>query len=80
MLHIVALLAGAVALYAVFMAMGKAEKFQPELLDTSQMQRTQSNEYSSYAQQTNHMPRTSFVESAPGMPTPFRVNGYTAVR
>jgi hypothetical protein len=80
MLHIVALLAGAAALYAVFMLLGKPEKFQPEMLDTNQMQRTQENEYSSYAQQTNHMPRTSFVESAPGMPTPFRVNAYTAVR
>jgi hypothetical protein len=80
MLHIVALLAGAVALYAVFMLMGKVNKVQPELLDRSQIERTQSNEYSSYAQTTNHMPRTSFVEPAQGMSTPFRVNGYTAVR
>jgi hypothetical protein len=80
MLHIAALLAGAMALYAVFMVMGKVDKVQPELLDTSQTKRTQENEYSSYAQTTNHMPRTSFVESAQGMPTPFRVNGYTAVR
>ena len=80
MLHIAALVAGAVALYAVFVMMGKAEKFQPEILDRSQSERTQTNEYSSYAQTTNHMPRNSFVEAAQGMPSPFRVNGYTAVR
>jgi len=80
MLHIAALLAGLMALFAVFQLSGDVEKFQPELLDRSQIQRTQEVEHSSYEQRTNHMPRNSFVEAAQGMATPWRVNAYTAVR
>ena len=80
MLHIAALIAGLVALFAVFRFSGQVDKFQPELLDRSQMQRTQEVEHSSYQQRTNHMPATSFVEAAQGLTTPWRVNAYTAVR
>jgi hypothetical protein len=80
MLHIVALLAGLAALWAVFHLSGGLEKFQPELLDRRQEERTQKVEHSSYDQRTNHMPRTSFVEAVQGLATPFRVNAYTAVR
>jgi len=80
MLHIAALFAGLVALFAVFQLSGGMEKFQPELLDRSQIQRTQEVEHSSYEQRTNHMPRMSFVEAVQGLATPWRVNAYTAVR
>jgi len=79
MLHIIALLAGVVALWFVW-TLSRSEKFQPEMLDRSQDRRTQTVEHSSFEQRTNHMPRNSFVEAAQGMATPFRVNAYTAVR
>ena len=80
MLHIVALIVGAATLWFVWNMVGTQEKFQPEMLDRSQMQRTQETEHSSYEQKTNHMGFMSFVDQAPGTPTPFRVNAYTAVR
>lgn len=80
MLHIVALVAGLAIVWAVLNSPGMSEKFQPEILDRRQDEQTQSLEYSSYDQQTNHMPRNSFVEPAQGIATPFRVNAYTAVR
>ena len=80
MLHIIALIAGIVALWFAWKLSGAQEKFQPELLDRTQNQRTQELEHSSYDQRTNHMPRNSFVEAAEGLSTPFRVNAYTAVR
>jgi hypothetical protein len=79
MLHIVALLVAVVVLAYVWQLSGAQEKFQPELRDTNQDQRTQELEHSSYEQRTNHMPRLSFVEAATGLSTPFRVNAYTAV-
>jgi hypothetical protein len=79
MLHIVALLVAVGVLAYVWKISGAQEKFQPELRDTSQDQRTQEVEHSSYAQRTNHMPGMSFVEAATGLSTPFRVNAYTAV-
>jgi hypothetical protein len=79
MLHIVALLVAVFALSYVWQLSGAQEKFQPELLDRSQAQRTQDVEYSSYKQETNHMPRISFVEAATGVARPFRVNAYTVV-
>jgi len=79
MLHIVALLVAVFALSYVWQLSGAQEKFQPELLDRSQAQRTQNVEHSSYEQRTNHMPRESFVEAATGVPRPFRVNAYTVV-
>jgi hypothetical protein len=79
MLHIAALIAGAVVLWAAWTMSGAQEKFQPELLDRSQAKRTQEVEHSSHAQRTNHMPFSSFVEAAKGIATPWRVNAYTAV-
>jgi hypothetical protein len=80
MLHILALLLSIAVLWFVWKASGAQEKFQPEMLDRSQIQRTQEVEHSSYEQRTNHMGFASFVDPAPGTPTPFRVNAYTAVR
>ena len=80
MLHFVALFIGLLALLAVWKFSSEPEKFQPELMDRSQAQRTQELEHSSYDQRTNHTLRNSFVESVSGMATPFRVNTYTAVR
>jgi hypothetical protein len=80
MLHIIALVLGIAALWFVWNISGIQEKFQPELLDRQQDQRTQLNEMSSYEQKTNHMPGMSFVEAVSGMTTPFRINAYTAVR
>jgi hypothetical protein len=80
MLHIVALLLGLATLWFVWTVSQGQEKFQPELLDRSQIQRTQEVEHSSYEQRTNHMGFMSFVDPAPGYSTPFRVNAYTAVR
>jgi len=79
MLHIAALLAAGMTLWAVWTLSGAQEKFQPEMLDRRQDEHTQRVEHSSYEQRTNHMDFTSFVEPASGMPTPFRVNAYTAV-
>lgn len=80
MLHIIALIAGIVALWFAWKLSGAQEKFQPEMMDRSQKQRTEEVEHSSYDQRTNHMQRTSFVDQAEGQSTPFRVNAYTAVR
>jgi hypothetical protein len=80
MLHIATLLVSMAVLWFVWKMSDAQEKFQPELLDRSQAQRTQEVEHSSYEQRTNHMNFMSFVESAPGTSTPFRVNAYTAVR
>lgn len=80
MLHIVALLVGVGLLSYVWQLSGAQEKFQPELLDRTQDKRTQDVEHSSYEQRTNHMIGKSFVESASGLITPFRVNAYTALR
>ena len=53
------------------------ERFQPEFLDKSQVQKTVSTELSSYAQQTNHMDPAPAALGAPsGMQTPFQVNAY----
>lgn len=79
MLHIVALLIGIAVLWFAWNVSGAQEKFQPELLDRTQAQRTQEVEHSSHEQRTNHMPFMSFVESATGVATPWRVNAYTAV-
>ena len=53
------------------------ERFQPEFLDKSQVQKTVSTELSSHAQQTNHMDPAPAALGAPsGMQTPFQVNQY----
>jgi hypothetical protein len=79
MLHIAALIVGVVVLLAAWTMSGAQGKHDPELLDRSQDQRTQTVENSSHEQRTNHMPFTSFVEGATGIATPWRVNAYTAV-
>jgi hypothetical protein len=70
-LLVVALLVLMVVLYA-----GR-ERFQPEFMDKSQVQKTVSAELSSYAQQTNHMDAAP-VDIGPvqGIQTPFQVNQY----
>lgn len=80
MLHIAALLVSIAFCLFVWQTSGAQEKFQPEMLDRTQVQRTQEAEYSSHEQKTNHMDFMSFVDAAPGNSTPFRVNAYTAVR
>ena len=80
MLPIIVLLVGVAALWAAWNMSGAQEKFQPEMLDRSQAKLTQEVEHSSHEQRTNHMPFMSFVEAATGVPTPFRINAYTAVR
>jgi hypothetical protein len=55
------------------------ERFQPEFLDYSQVNRTLSKENASYDQATNHMrPRSASLGSVHGMQTPFQVNQYKA--
>ena len=76
---LVMLLGVAVVLYA-WKTSGAQEKFQPEMLDRTQVKLTQKVEHSSHEQRTNHMPFMSFVEAASGLSTPFRINAYTAVR
>jgi hypothetical protein len=56
------------------------ERFQPEFLDKSQVQKTVSVEHSSYNQTTNHLrPDVSSIPGSQGVPTPFQVNQYTAL-
>ncbi len=53
------------------------ERFQPEFLDRSQVQRTVATETSSYEQMTNHMNPAPFaIGPLNGMQTPFQVNQY----
>jgi hypothetical protein len=53
------------------------ERFQPEFLDKSQVQRTVATESSSYEQMTNHMNPAPFaIGPLNGMQTPFQVNQY----
>jgi FtsZ-interacting cell division protein ZipA len=55
------------------------ERFQPEFLDKSQVQKTVASEDSHYSQVTNHM-SPSPVQMGPmsGMASPFQVNQYKA--
>jgi hypothetical protein len=53
------------------------ERFQPEFLDKSQVDRTVATETSSYEQYTNHMnPAPVSIGPLHGMQTPFQVNQY----
>jgi hypothetical protein len=71
------LLIGIVVL--AFVLMSSRERFRPEFLDTRQVKRTIATEDSHYEQYTNHMnPSGGVPGSLGGMPTPFRVNQYTA--
>ena len=55
------------------------ERFQPEFLDKSQVQKTVSVQRSSYEQRTNHIdPAPYSIGPATGMETPFQVNQYRA--
>lgn len=53
------------------------EKFQPEFLDKTQVQKTVAVEDSSYAQRTNHVDPAPFnMGPIQGIETPFQVNQY----
>jgi hypothetical protein len=55
------------------------ERFQPEFLDKSQVQKTVAVQRSSYEQRTNHLePSPYSIGPATGMETPFQVNQYRA--
>ena len=55
------------------------ERFQPEFLDKSQVQKTVAVQNSSYEQRTNHIdPAPYSIGPATGMETPFQVNQYRA--
>ena len=55
------------------------ERFQPEMLDKRQVDRTVSTQFSSYAQETNHMPSAAgYSGRVEGIATPFQVNQYKA--
>lgn len=55
------------------------ERFQPEFLDKTQVDKTVAVQNSSYAQQTNHMrPHAADIGPIQGMETPFQVNQYKA--
>jgi len=72
------LLALFAALVVLYFAIPR-EKFQPEFLDKTQVDKTVSTENSSYAQQTNHMtPAPYSMGPVQGFQTPFQVNQYKA--
>jgi hypothetical protein len=55
------------------------ERFQPEILDKRQVDRTVKTQFSSYAQETNHMPAAAgYSGRVEGIATPFQVNQYKA--
>jgi len=55
------------------------ETFVPEFLDQSSVKKTAETSSSSYAQQTNHMPSSTYPQDPiPGVETPFRVNMFTS--
>jgi hypothetical protein len=67
------------ALILVGWVLWSRERFQPEFLDYSQVNRTLSKENASYDQSTNHMhPQSAAMGPVLGMPTPFQVNQYKA--
>lgn len=68
-----------VALIAVGWVLWSRERFQPEFLDYSQVNRTLSKENASYDQSTNHMhPQSTAMGPLLGMETRFQVNQYKA--
>jgi hypothetical protein len=72
------LLAAVIAVYVVVTMMTR-ERFQPEFLDRSQIDRTISTENSSYRQQTNHMnPAPYRMDPVSGVETPFQINQWKA--
>lgn len=76
---VVFLVLGILAL--AFVLMSTRERFRPEFLDTRQVKRTVAAEDSHYGQYTNHMSAPTGLPEGPalsGVPTPFKVNQYTA--
>lgn len=72
-------LIGALLVLGAVWKMSGMEKFQPEMLDKSQVRRTVEQEHSSYDQATNDMPYAPYDNDViPGQPTPYRVNAYKA--
>jgi hypothetical protein len=72
------LLALVLALIVLYIALPR-ERFQPEFLDKSQVDKTVAVENSSYAQVTNHAdPAPYSMGPIQGLQTPFRVNQYRA--
>jgi hypothetical protein len=62
-----------------FVVMKQTERFQPEFLDKTQVQKTVSVEDSSYEQMTNHMNLAPYsMGPIAGTPSPFQVNQYRA--
>jgi hypothetical protein len=62
-----------------FVVMKQTERFQPEFLDKTQVQKTVSVEDSSYEQMTNHMNLAPYsMGPLAGSPSPFQVNQYRA--
>ena len=62
-----------------FLLKATQERFQPELLDKSQVARTVATQFSSHAQVTNHMPSGArWSGTVEGIATPFQVNQYKA--
>lgn len=67
-------LIAAAVLYIVLRTFAR-ERFQPEFLDKSQVDRTVATENSSYKQTTNHyVPAPANMGPIDGMVTPFQVN------
>jgi hypothetical protein len=59
--------------------MKSRERFQPEMLDKTQVDRTVETQFSSHAQVTNHMPSPAgYAGRVEGIATPFQVNQYKA--
>jgi hypothetical protein len=55
------------------------EKFTPQFEDKSNVKRTAETSSSSYAQETNHMPPSTYPQDPiPGVETPFRVNMFNS--
>ena len=72
------LLALFAALVVLYFAIPR-EKFQPEFLDKTQVDKTVATENSSYAQRTNHVDPTRYsMGSVQGFQTPFQINQYKA--
>jgi hypothetical protein len=62
-----------------FLLVSGRERFQPEFLDKTQVDKTVAVEDSSYRQVTNHTdPAPYNMGPVAGVPTPFRVNQYSA--
>jgi hypothetical protein len=69
----------AIVFLGLILLMRPKERFQPEFLDKSQVQKTVAVEDSSYSQTTNHAdPAPYSMGPIQGVETPFQVNQYRA--